>query len=233
MATQTRSLCLSLVAAEAITKGQLIYVDSTGKWAVATASTAAPDAVALDTVASAATVGGEQLIGGTMKMIANGAITAFSKVYAANAGKISSTAGGAWVGVAQEAATTDGDVIEVLLPTLQDLAQHTTYRAFTADGSVTLGMAGGVYTNLGASGTVVVSLPTGVPAGTRYTFVVQAAQAFRIDPGASDAIIAGGTVNADGKYLWADDEGETVTLVADTSNNWIAVSLTGTWTIEP
>jgi hypothetical protein len=31
--------------------------------------------------------------------------------------------------------------------------------------------------------------------------------------------------------VWADDEAESLTLVADTNNNWVAVSPVGTWTV--
>src|ERR1700742_4406776 len=50
---------------------------------------------------------------GTQKMVASGAITALTNVYAAASGKIASS-GSVKVGVALEAAGADGDVIEVL-----------------------------------------------------------------------------------------------------------------------
>lgn len=51
---------------------------------------------------------------GTHEMVADGAISAGASIYGAAAGKISATANGAPVGQAIEAATADGDIIEVL-----------------------------------------------------------------------------------------------------------------------
>lgn len=53
---------------------------------------------------------------GTAKMVASGAVTAGVKVYSAAAGKVTATfaATGFCEGIAMEAATADGDVIEVL-----------------------------------------------------------------------------------------------------------------------
>jgi hypothetical protein len=207
-------------------------VDSNGKWAVATTATAPAQAVALDTVASGGVVAAEILSsGGSLKMIAAEAITAGSRVYQAAAGKCADTVAGAFLGVALDASGADGDVIEVLLPTPVDASALSHFRAFTGDASVGLSMNGMTISNLGASGTITLSLPSGAPAGTEFTFVVQAAQQLRIDAAASDAIMIGGTTSADSAYIWADDEGETVTLVADTNANWVAVSATGTWTV--
>lgn len=51
---------------------------------------------------------------GTRLMVANGAITAGARVFAAASGKISATAAGPGKGIALEAAAADGDTIEVL-----------------------------------------------------------------------------------------------------------------------
>lgn len=52
--------------------------------------------------------------GGTSKMMASGVISAGATVYAANDGKISATQNGEQIGIAREASTADGDIIEVL-----------------------------------------------------------------------------------------------------------------------
>ena len=60
---------------------------------------------------------------GTIKMVAAGAITAFAVVYGADDGKIDDTANPNPIGITLEAATADGDLIEVLrLPALQSEA---------------------------------------------------------------------------------------------------------------
>lgn len=51
---------------------------------------------------------------GTIKMVADGAITIYDAVYGAAAGKISATPTSLYIGVALEAATADGDYVEVL-----------------------------------------------------------------------------------------------------------------------
>lgn len=230
MSTQLRSTSFSATTAEAITRFQAVYLNSSGQWAVATTSTPPAIAIAIDTVASGGTLAAELFAsGGSLKMIAAEAITAGSRVYQAAAGKVADTVAGAYIGDALDAASADGDVIEVLLPQPGQIGGH--FRAFTADASLGVSMSGFTITNLGAAGTITLSLPTGVPAGTWYRFVVQAAQQLRIDSGASDAIMIGGTTSSDGQYIWADDEAESVVLVADTNNNWVAAHTTGTWTV--
>lgn len=70
---------------------------------------------------------------GTCKMVASAAITAGAAVYAAASGKISSTVGPVYVGVALEAATANNDIIEVLRTAEPDLkvvyGQQTTVAA--------------------------------------------------------------------------------------------------------
>ncbi len=51
---------------------------------------------------------------GTHEMVADAAISAGAAIYGAASGKISSTANGSQIGIAIEAATADGDIIEVL-----------------------------------------------------------------------------------------------------------------------
>ena len=232
MTTQLRSTSFSLEAAEAITRFQNVYINSSQKWAVATTSTPPAIATALDTVASGGTLAAELFSsGGSLKMIAAEAITVGSRVYQAAAGKVADTVAGAYMGIALDAASADGDVIEVLLPQPGEAQSLGHFRAFTADASLGASMCGMTITNLGASGTITLSLPTGVPAGTWYRFAVQAAQQLRLDAAANDAIMIGGTTSADSAYVWADDEGESLVLVADTNGNWLACNVVGTWTV--
>lgn len=100
-------------ASGAVSQFNRVYVSAAGVVAVAGATTpgvgtAEVDAASGDTLAvrlwSAA---------GTRKMVAAAAISAGAPVYAAASGKVTSS-GSLYVGRALEAATTDGDVIEVL-----------------------------------------------------------------------------------------------------------------------
>ena len=40
-----------------------------------------------------------------------------------------------------------------------------------------------------------------------------------------------GEKRADDAYIWADDEGESVKLVADGNGDWVALYTQGTWTV--
>jgi len=90
-----------------------------------------------------------------------------------------------------------------------------------------------VHTNLGAGAAVTLTLPQTVRAGFVVRFAVMAAQELRIDPGAAGAIYINGAKQTDDKYIWADDEGESVTLVADGNGDWASLYAVGTWGVEP
>jgi hypothetical protein len=105
-----------------------------------------------------------------------------------------------------------------------------TVEAHTADDTLTQGESGSVHTNRGATGVVVLTLPAGASAGTRFSFCVQEAQALRVDPGAT-AVRDNSGQTAD-KYKWADAVGECMTVVADANGDWAVVSKYGVWTEE-
>ena len=89
-----------------------------------------------------------------------------------------------------------------------------------------------VHTNLGATGAIVLTLPQDAFTGCSFSFVVMAAQELRVDPGAAGAVYIGGAKQTDNKYITANDEAESVELIADGNGDWIALSTTGTWTVE-
>lgn len=98
--------------------------------------------------------------------------------------------------------------------------------------TATLGL-GCVYTNFGATGTITITLRASLPTGTTYHFVVRAPYAMRVAPsGTGNSITINGAEQAQGKYIWADDEGESVMLVNTGSNKWIALYTTGTWGVQ-
>jgi len=105
-----------------------------------------------------------------------------------------------------------------------------TVEAHSSDDTLTTAESGSVHTNLGATGTVTLILPSSAPAGTVFTFAVQAAQELRIDPGT--ATIKDDSGQTAGKYKWADAIGECITLVADSNGNWVTTGKNGTWTEE-
>ena len=87
-----------------------------------------------------------------------------------------------------------------------------------------------VRVNLGATGAVTLTLPTSAPAGTVFSFAVQAAYELRVDPGT-------GTIRDDsgqtaGKYKSADAIGECLSLLADSNGDWATIAKNGNWTEE-
>ena len=100
----------------------------------------------------------------------------------------------------------------------------------SSDDSLSPEQSGSIHTNLGAAGTVTLTLPASAPQGTIFNFAVQAAQELRVDPGTT-AIRDDSGQTAD-KYKSANAIGACITLVADSNNDWVTVAKNGTWTEE-
>lgn len=94
--------------------------------------------------------------------------------------------------------------------------------------------SGKVFTSVGASGTITITLPAAT-VGQNYMFRVGAAQQLRIDPDGTEVIAlpSTGVAGAAGKYLVADADGETVHLVCTKAGTWSVMGYTGSWTAEP
>ena len=105
-----------------------------------------------------------------------------------------------------------------------------TIEAHTADDALSAAESGSVHTNLGASATVTLTLPASAPAGTVFSFAVQAAQQLRIDPGTA-AIRDESGQTAD-KYKSANTIGASLTVIAESASNWATIAKNGTWTEE-
>ena len=102
--------------------------------------------------------------------------------------------------------------------------------AHSANDSLSATESGSVHTNLGATGTVTLTLPASAPEGTEFSFAVQAAHELRVDPGTA-AIRDDSGLTAD-KYKAADAIGESLSLVADSNGDWATIAKHGTWTEE-
>ena len=100
----------------------------------------------------------------------------------------------------------------------------------TSDDTLTCVESASVHTNLGATGTITLTLPSEAPEGTEFTFAVQAAQQLRIDP--AEATIRDDSGQTAGKYKVADAIGECITIVADANGDWVTTAKNGTWTEE-
>jgi len=105
-----------------------------------------------------------------------------------------------------------------------------TIEAHVADDTLTASESGSVHSNLGATGTVTLTLPATVAEGTEFVFAVQAAQELRIDPGA--ATIRDDSGQTADCYKSASAVGATLTLVADDNGDWATTAKNGTWTEE-
>jgi hypothetical protein len=105
-----------------------------------------------------------------------------------------------------------------------------TVEAHTSDDTLTAAESGSVHTNLGATGTVTLTLPASASVGTVFTFAVQAAQELRIDP--STGTIRDDSGQTADKYKSADAVGECLSLVADSNGDWVTITKNGTWTEE-
>jgi len=117
-----------------------------------------------------------------------------------------------------------------------DSAMAVEYEAFTADATLDRNDSPKVCTNVGATGTVVLTLPQNAKGGEVFKFTRVAAQALRVDPGAAGAIYAAGigsyAKQADGKYVQLGAVGDQLELVADGNGDWIATNEVGTITVE-
>lgn len=140
---------------------------------------------------------------GTRKMVAAGAFSAGARVYQAAAGKIDDTAGTKSIGIALEAATTDGDVVEVL----------TDYEG--GDGLV---FVSGEVTLDGANPTPVA---TGLSTISHAGVSLKSAIALGVDPGSVTHDFTGsdGTLNV---YAWKPTSNSNPTVIASTNNTFVA-----------
>ncbi len=105
-----------------------------------------------------------------------------------------------------------------------------TIEAHTDDDTLTIAESGSAHTNLGATGTVTISLPDSAPAGTVFTFAVQAAKEMRVDPGT--AAVRDDSGQTAGKYKSANAIGACLTLIADSNGDWATIAKNRTWTEE-
>ena len=105
-----------------------------------------------------------------------------------------------------------------------------TIEAHTSDDTLTTAESGSVHSNLGATGTVTLTLPASAPAGTVFSFAVQAAYELHIDPGT--ATIRDDSGQTADKYKSANAIGECLSLAADSNGDWATIAKNGTWTEE-
>lgn len=166
---------------------------------------------------------------GSFRAVAAGAITRKAPVFAAADGKVAAS-GTVLLGLALTSAMADGDYVEIL-PSV-DAGLLVPVEHHTTSDLLTRAESGSLHTNLGATSTVTLTLPQDAVRGDYFDFALMAAQPLRIDPGAAGAIYINGAKQADDKYVWADDEAESLRLVADGNGDWVALFAVGTWSVE-
>lgn len=108
--------------------------------------------------------------------------------------------------------------------------------AFTANFSITDGRYfGRTLTNLGATGSITVSLPqvTSDRIGWRFTFEVFAAQTFGLGPNGSDKIVPLADGAAAGTSIKSSTIGSRITIEAKQTGYWHIVDISGLWVINP
>ncbi|MGA2171650.1 MAG: hypothetical protein ABSG82_01375 [Sedimentisphaerales bacterium] len=132
--------------------------------------------------------------------------------------------------------TSDGDITSITDCRCQNVLPYgsggvkTSIEAHTSNDTLQAWESRSVHTNSGATGVVTLTLPASAPAGTEFTFAVQAAQQLRIDPGTKTIRDDSGQT-AD-KYKWANAIGACLKLVADSNSDWTTTAKHGTWTEE-
>ncbi|USQ97229.1 sialate O-acetylesterase [Caulobacter sp. RL271] len=91
--------------------------------------------------------------------------------------------------------------------------------------------AGSVITNEGATAISAQTLPA-ASAGLTYTAVVQDGDGIRLVAGSGNTIRIGASVSAVAGNIQATTIGNTVTLAAINSTEWVATAVNGTWTVN-
>jgi len=91
--------------------------------------------------------------------------------------------------------------------------------------------SGRVFTNEGAIGTITLTLPPAIP-GRQYKFRVAGANELRIAPNSNLEFMRSaltGMLGAGGDVLFADKDGETISLICDKALEWSIYSFFGNW----
>lgn len=108
-----------------------------------------------------------------------------------------------------------------------------TVEAHTASDTLTATETGSVHTNYGATGDIVLTLPS-AEAGLEFEFKVMAAYKITVTAASGDTIRLGtSSATSTGGSVWADAVGESVRLTALDATQWVTTGGTaavGTWT---
>jgi hypothetical protein len=100
----------------------------------------------------------------------------------------------------------------------------------TGDDTLNAAESDSIHSNLGATGAVTLTLPASAPAGTVFSFAVQAGYELRIDPGT--ATIRDDSGQTADKYKSANTIGASLSVAADSAGDWVTIAKNGNWTEE-
>jgi len=103
--------------------------------------------------------------------------------------------------------------------------------AKTSDDTITVGESNTVFTNEGATGTVILTLPSAV-AGLTYEFYIQANETFTITAATGDTIRVTNQVSVTGGTISRNRVGNLVKMVAINSTEWVVETIMGVWTLS-
>lgn len=155
---------------------------------------------------------------GTRKMVAAAAISAGAYVYGAASGKVSSVGNGNIEGIAREAATADGDVIEVL--SINQTVENPV-TAYSANGALALVAGTATLTKAGVAA-MTLAAPTVAQEGLILRVVSQTANAHTIT--ATSLIDDGVTGGSKTTATFAAFAGASITLMAS-NLKWAVLNL--------
>lgn len=173
---------------------------------------------------------------GTFEVTASGAITAGVDIFAADDGKVSMTPGGKVIGQAIEAATADGDIIEVILQESNLEWQDRVFEAVSDDKTLDVQDNGKAFYVTADAKTI--TLPATLT-GLDVIIInggADAAVAVNISPNANDLIAGPDIAGADNKDLINTKataiRGDFVHITDRATAGYIVKRMKGTWAQE-
>jgi hypothetical protein len=104
--------------------------------------------------------------------------------------------------------------------------------SYTADHTLTTPEVGSSFTNTGAAGEVIFTLPASPVIGYRYKFFVNAAQYLRVKANTGQTIFSGGNQTASAGYARSNARGAQLEVVAIDSTTWLVRGPTGSWNLD-
>ena len=115
------------------------------------------------------------------------------------------------------------------------IARFKRVQAFTASTTLTYGDSDATFTNAGATGAIVLTLPSAVP-GMTYRFRVSAAYSYTVAVAGTDtmSLPSTGVPGTAGKGLVnSGTVGPTLEIQCTSTGTWSVMGFTGTWTAQP